>query len=224
MAGGVIYFVGMGVYDEKGLTLEAVEVLRRVDLVFAETYTSCVHVNFERLEAIIGKRIRVLSRREVEEKGEEIVIGAAKRGLRVAFLSPGDCFIATTHMALRLEAHKSGVETRVIHGPSIYTVAPALVGLHIYKFGRSVTIPFPEHGYMPKTPYEVIGENKRRGLHTLVLLDVNAEKKAYMTVNQALEILLLLEKRYGEGVITDETVSIGAVSYTHLTLPTTERV
>jgi len=46
---GVIYFVGMGVYNEKGLTIEALEVLRSVDLVFAETYTSRVYIDFENL-------------------------------------------------------------------------------------------------------------------------------------------------------------------------------
>ena len=209
MVKGVIYFVGMGVYNEKGLTIEALEVLRSVDLVFAETYTSRVYIDFENLKRLIGKEIVVLGREEVEEKGEEIIIKPAETGKKVAFLSPGDCFIATTHMALRLEACRRGIKTYVVHAPSIYTVAPALTGLHIYKFGRCVTLPFPENGYTPRTPYNVIKENKERGLHTLILLDVNDKKKTYMTVNQALRILLSLEEKYREKVITEETVCIG---------------
>ena len=44
------------------------------------------------------------------------------------------------------------------------------------------------------------------GLHTLVLLDIQAEKNVYMTAIQGIDLLLKMEKEIGENVITQNDI------------------
>ena len=104
------------------------------------------------------------------------------------FLVPGDPFIATTHVTLRIDAEKQGIKTRIIHGISIMSAIISLSGLHNYKFGKTVTVPFPEN--FSETPYNVIAQNKKLGLHTLCLLDLKANENQFLSINQALKMLL----------------------------------
>ena len=85
------------------------------------------------------------------------ILEAAKKG-KAVFLVPGDPFIATTHVTLRIDAEKQGIKTRIVHGTSIISAIVSLSGLHNYKFGKTVTIPFPEN--FSETPYNVIAQNK----------------------------------------------------------------
>jgi len=202
----MLVYIGLGLYDERDITLRGLEEARSCDVLFAEFYTSILAgTTIEKLEEIIGKRIKVLSRSDVE--GSDIILKAAEKK-KVGFLVPGDPLISTTHISLRIEAKKRGIETKVIHSASISSAAPAISGLFNYKFGRSASIPFPEKGYTPESFYEAIKENQERGLHTLLYLDI---KDRLMTVSEALKILLEIEDRRGESVLTIETlvVSIG---------------
>jgi diphthine synthase len=117
----------------------------------------------------------------------------------------GDPLVATTHSSLLLEAKKQKIKTKVVHNASIIS-AVAETGLHLYKFGPTVTVPFPEktRGKLPESIYEVIKMNKARGLHTLCLLDVSEEKK-FMLPEQAIDILLQIENQRKEGVFTENT-------------------
>jgi diphthine synthase len=47
------------------------------------------------------------------------------------------------------------------------------------------------------------------GLHTLCLLDIKKDLEKYMTVNEAIEILLKIESKRGENVFTNETFCVG---------------
>ena len=96
----------------------------------------------QRFEALCGKKVHVVSRRELEEENGAVILEAAKRG-KAVFLVPGDPFIATTHVTLRIDAEKQGIKTRIIHGASIISAIISLSGLHNYKFGKTVTVPFP---------------------------------------------------------------------------------
>ena len=60
-----------------------------------------------------------------------------------------------------------------------------------------------------ETPYRVIGENRKIGLHTLCFLDIRADEKRYMTMKDGLETLLAMEKRKRSQVITKETLVVG---------------
>jgi diphthine synthase len=97
----------------------------------------------------------------------------------------------------------------VIHGASVVSAVRGISGLQNYKYGKAVTIPFSEQGFVSETPYNVIRENKKRGLHTMCYLDIKAEEKKYLTIKKALKILLELEKLKKQQLITLRTLVIG---------------
>ena len=205
---GEIVFVGLGLHDEMGISLRGLEEVKTADKVFIELYTSFMpEFSIKRFEELCGKRIQKVSRKELEEESGKIVIEAAKRG-KAVLLVPGDPLIATTHVVLRVYAERLGVKTRVVHGASIISAVMGLCGLHNYKFGKSVTIPFQNEN-PSETPYEVIVKNKESGLHTLCLLDIKAEDKRYMRIREGLEVLLKIEEKRKRNVATMETLSVG---------------
>jgi diphthine synthase len=202
-----IIFIGLGLNDEKGISLQGLEETKTADSVFIELYTSLLpDFSKKHLETITHKHIQELKRTDIEEKNAQKLIEAAKKG-KTVLLVPGDPLIATTHIAIRLEANKSKIHTRIIHAASIVSAAIGLSGLHNYKFGKSVTIPFPDNP--SETPYTTITQNKELGLHTLCLLDIRAEQKQYLTISNALTMLLDNEKKRKKNTVTSETLAIG---------------
>lgn len=183
-----LILIGLGLFDENDISLRAIEEAKNSDKVYIELYTSKWHGNLKNLEKIIGKDIIELKRKDLEENSSTIIEEAKKKN--VSIFIQGDPLIATTHSSLILEARKQKIKTKIIHNASIIS-AIGETGLHIYKFGPIVTIPFPEKtkGKQPESAFEIINENKKRGLHTLCLLDVISEENRYMTVNEGLQIL-----------------------------------
>lgn len=205
----MLVFVGLGLYDERGLSLMGLEEVKRSDLVFAEFYTSLMPgLSVPRLEGVTGKKVRVLSRRDLEERAEAILLEPAKSS-RVCLLVPGDPMTATTHVDLRLRAEAINIPTRVVHAASIETAAGAAAGLQSYKFGRTVTIPFINGKTLPSSVYDYCKGNRSLGLHTLLLLDARAEEERYMSISEALTILSKLEREKGENVFPDDRLMIG---------------
>jgi len=202
-----LVFVGLGLHDEKGISLQGLEETKTADHVFMELYTSIMtDFSLERFEALSGKQVHMVSRRNLEEENGALILNAAKKG-KTVFLVPGDPLIATTHVALRLEAEKRGIKTRIVHGASIISAIIGLSGLHNYKFGKTVTIPFPEN--FSETPYNVIAQNKKLGLHTLCLLDLKADEKRFLSIKEALAMLLETERKKKKRVITPNTLVVG---------------
>jgi diphthine synthase len=193
----MLIFIGLGLYDERDISLKGLEAVRAADLVYAEFYTSSLMgTTTERLEALYGKEIHQLSRQDVE--GDPVWLEEA-REKDVAFLAGGDAMVSTTHLDLRLRAAERGIGTRVIHSSSIVTAVSGLTGLQNYRFGRSTTIPFPYVArgkrIVPQTPYQVLKENLARNLHTMLFLDIQDER--YMTVNEGAQLLLEMEAAAG---------------------------
>jgi len=108
-----------------------------------------------------------------------------------------------------VEARNKGIETRIIHGSSIFSAAPGLSGLQAYKFGKTTTVPFPDDNFFPHSPYDAIKDNLSLGLHTLVLLDIQAHNNRFMTVGEALDYLSRVEAERGEGVFGVDTIVVG---------------
>ncbi|MEM2465953.1 MAG: diphthine synthase [Candidatus Bathyarchaeia archaeon] len=203
---GELVFVGLGLHDDAGISLNGLAEVKSADSIFIELYTSLMpNFSLERFASLAGKSLRVVSRRELEEENGEVVLKVAERG-KAVLLVPGDPFIATTHVALRVAAEKRGIRTRVVHGASIISAAIGLSGLHNYKFGKSVTIPFPEN--FSEAPYMVVAQNKGLGLHTLCLLDIDVEKNRYLNVREALETLLKIEEKWKMDVVTSKTLVV----------------
>jgi len=202
----MLYFIGLGLYDEEDLSLKGMKALKEVDIVYAEFYTAKLFgTNLNILEDATGIEIKVLSREQVEE--DSLPLKKAK-SRTVAFLTAGDPLVATTHTEMMIEAEKQGIETRIIHSSSIISAAPGIAGLQAYKFGKTTTIPRPEDKYFPYSPYQVIRENQDAGLHTLILLDIQANLDFYMTANEGLRYLLRVEDQKKEGLISMETLAV----------------
>lgn len=196
----MLTFIGLGLYDERSVTVEGREALRAADRVFAEFYTSrLVGADVDALESYHGIDIEVRPREGVEQDPEAILSAAAEDD--VAFCTAGDTMISTTHTDLRLRAEERGIETRVIHGVTAQSAASSLTGLQNYRFGKATTLPFPyAHGGedVPKSVIETIEANRERGLHTVVYLDIKVgtgptgpdpDHEEYMTADVAARLL-----------------------------------
>ncbi|HUV79444.1 MAG TPA: diphthine synthase [Candidatus Bathyarchaeia archaeon] len=191
----MLTFVGLGLYDEKDITVKGLEALRAADAVFAEFYTSPLGgKTIEKMEEVYGKRIVVIERSDIEEHTEEMILKRAKHQ-NVVLLSGGDAMIATTHIDLRLRAIDMGIETRIIHAPSISSAVAGVCGLQNYKFGKSATVSPPYKEVISEVPYDTIRANKERRLHTLLYLDLS------MSINDALRLLEAVEEKRGEKLL-----------------------
>jgi len=191
----MLTFVGLGLYDEKDITLKGLEAIREADVIYAEFYTSPLGgKTIEEMERMYGKRVFTLERSDLEEKVEDGILKLAKYQ-NVVLLSGGDAMIATTHLDLRLRAIDMGIETRIVHAPSISSAVAGLSGLQNYKFGKSVTVSPAYKDVISEVPYDTIIANSERGLHTLLYLDLS------MSINEALRLLAAVEDKKNGNVL-----------------------
>jgi diphthine synthase len=189
----MLYLVGLGIWDEGDISLKGIRACRKAERVYAELYTSAWGGNLKNLERLVRKKIKVIARSDLEERSARLVREA--KGRDVAVLVPGDPLSATTHSGLIGEARGEGVRVEIVHSSSVFT-AIAETGLNLYNFGRTVTVVAPTKKYRPESFYGIIRGNKARGMHTLLLLDIK------MPVQEALEVLMDMERRKGGKVMT----------------------
>ena len=203
----MLYFVGLGLFSEDDISYKGFKALQSVDCIYAEFYTAkLMGGNIDNLIDKLDVPFITLKREDVEDCN--VIINEAMTK-DIAFVTAGDSLMATTHTELYVEAVNKGIETRIIHGSSIFSAAPALAGLQAYKFGKTTTVPFPDENFFPHSPYDAIKLNSSIGLHTLVLLDIQAHKDRYMTINEAIDYLRKVESERGEHVFDDDCIVIG---------------
>ncbi len=210
-----LYLIGLGLGNEKDITVRGLEVIKKCSKLYIETYTSQLGCSKEALEDFYGKPLIPADRELVEKKAEETILAdAAKED--VAFLVVGDVFGATTHTDLVLRAKEKNIPVTIINNTSIIN-AVANTGLELYKFGKTTSIVFPEKNHQPESFYDVIAQNKSIGAHTLCLLDIKIENNTerFMTINDALKILLDIEKRKKQNIVTEKTVVVGCTRVGH---------
>jgi diphthine methyl ester synthase len=189
--------------------------------VYLEAYTSLLLVPKERLEEFYGKEVIVADREMVEMEADAILEGADS--VDVSFLVVGDPFGATTHTDLELRARQQNIPVSVVHNASIMNAVGA-TGLQLYRYGEAVSIVFFTETWRPDSFYDKILQNRKMGLHTLCLLDIKVKEPSleslargrkvyepprFMTVNTAIEQLLEIEEKRGEGAYNDETMCVG---------------
>ncbi|MBU7046930.1 MAG: diphthine synthase [Theionarchaea archaeon] len=178
----MLYLVGLGLQSD--LTREGFTTAKKCK-VYLEMYTSFLTVPVQDLEKILEKHVTVLTREDIEETQEFLKEAQTSD---IALLVVGDPLVATTHSEIIIEARKRNIKTKIIHNSSIYS-GIAETGLQIYKFGKTVTIPFPQKGFQPTSFYDILQNNKKMGAHTLVLLDIQEDKNKYMNPKEAMKIL-----------------------------------
>lgn len=222
----MLYIIGLGLGDEKDITLKGLEAVRRCDKVYIEAYTSLLSFGISsdglsKLEELYGRPVTLADREMVEERAD-VVLSEAHRS-DVAFLVVGDPFGATTHSDLVVRAKSLGLEVKVIHNASVMN-AVGVCGLQLYRYGETISIPFFTETWRPDSFYEKIQRNRQLGLHTLCLLDIRVKEPSleslcrgrkcyeppkYMTINIAIEQLLEVEQTRGESAYSTETICVG---------------
>ena len=129
----VLYMIGLGLSDEKDITVKGLEAVKKSSKVYLEMYTAILMISKEKLEAFFEKPVIEADRNFVETGCQEM-IEQAKEDV-VSFLVVGDPFCATTHSDLYLRCVESGVKVEVIHNASIVS-AVGCCGLQVYRFER----------------------------------------------------------------------------------------
>ncbi|WP_054854766.1 SAM-dependent methyltransferase [Vulcanisaeta sp. JCM 16161] len=146
-----LYIVGLGL-SPSNITAEALRVIRSVDAVFLETYTSKGPTEFmDYLKSVRGDLIQV-SRNDLEDRNGEVIMRKLEGGRNVALLVIGDPMIATTHAAIAVIARRRGFNVRIINSVSIVCAVLSQLGLSPYKLGPVATITYPRMGILSMRP------------------------------------------------------------------------
>ncbi|KAF8314931.1 Diphthine synthase [Clavulina sp. PMI_390] len=171
----MFYLIGLGLHDEKDITVRGLEIVKNARRVYLEAYTSILMVDKERLEAFYGREVLLADRDMVETASDDILSGSDEGD--VALLVVGDPFGATTHTDIVIRARELGITVDVVHNASIMNAVGAC-GLQLYNFGQTVSVPFWTDTWKPDSWLARIEENAKLGLHTLVLLDIKVKEQS----------------------------------------------
>ncbi|CDF40724.1 Diphthine synthase [Chondrus crispus] len=220
---GVLHLIGLGLGDERDVTLRGMDLIRSAGVVYLEAYTSILGVSAPALEKAYGRSVCIADREFVEERAQEILTNAQSQPGGAAFLVIGDPFGATTHTDLWLRARERGLKVNVVHNASIIN-AIAVTGLQLYLFGQAISLCFWTDTDRPTSYYPKLLQNRRNGLHTLCLLDIKVKEPSleslargkklyepprYMTVNQAIDQLLEIDSILEADELVEDTMAVG---------------
>ncbi|KIY53053.1 Diphthine synthase [Fistulina hepatica ATCC 64428] len=220
----MFYIIGLGLCDEKDITIRGLEAIRRSARVYLEAYTSILMVEKDRLEAFYEKQLIIADRDLVETGSDEILENADKED--VCLLVVGDPFGATTHTDIMLRARALHIPVRVIHNASIMNAVGAC-GLQLYNFGQTVSLVFFTETWKPDSFYDRVKDNADLGLHTLILLDIKVKEQSeenlsrgrkiyepprYMSISQAVAQLKEVEESRQTGLLDPEKTLAIALS------------
>eukprot|EP01130_Rhizamoeba_saxonica_P004185 TRINITY_DN1719_c0_g2_i1.p1 TRINITY_DN1719_c0_g2~~TRINITY_DN1719_c0_g2_i1.p1 ORF type:complete len:272 (-),score=62.84 TRINITY_DN1719_c0_g2_i1:132-947(-) len=215
-----LYLVGLGLGDEKDITVRGLEAVKSSDLIYIESYTSILGVPKDALEEFYEKPIITAYRETIEQEIDQIFETNSEKV--ISLLVVGDPFGATTHSDLVIRARQKGLKVEVIHNCSIMNAVGA-TGLQLYSFGQTVSIVFFTDTWKPDSFYDKIKKNRDIGLHTLCLLDIKVREQTienlckendiyepprYMTANQCISQLLEVEESRGEEVYGKDTLCV----------------
>ena len=179
----MLYLIGLGL-NCKDINLNALEAIKKCNKLYLEYYTN-LGCNKDKLEKSFKKKVMLANRELIENNSSKILNEA--RYYNVAILVYGDPLIATTHINYLIDARKVKIKVKVIHASSIFN-AITDTGLSIYNFGKTTSIPFNNENII--APVNVIKDNLKLGLHTLILLDLDPINNKFLTINEALKYLL----------------------------------
>lgn len=218
----VLYIIGLGLGDERDVTVRGLEAIKSSSKVFLECYTSILSVDKERLESFYGKEIIIADRDFVECRADEIYEPAKDDD--VSLLVVGDPVCATTHTDIMLRAFELDIKVELIHNASVMGAA-GCCGLQLYNFGQTISIPFFDDNWRPTSFYKKIKYNRGGNMHTLCLLDIKVKEPdfeamkrgkivylppRYMTVNTASEQLIEAEEKENQGAYNPKsTLCVG---------------
>lgn len=214
----MLYLIGLGLSHETDITVRGLETVKKCKRVYLEAYTSILmSASIETLEKFYGKEV-ILADRELVETGADQILENADVD-DIAFLVVGDVFGATTHTDLVIRAREMNIGVEAIHNASVMNAVGAC-GLQLYQFGQTVSLVFFTDSWKPDSFYNKIMENRKIGLHTLLLLDIKVKEQSienmargrliyepprYMDIATAAKQLLEIEEVRGEQAYTPNT-------------------
>jgi diphthine synthase len=202
----MLHLIGAGL-SPKGITIEAIDLCKNSNFVYVDMYTSFISdAKIEFIKEQIGKNVVGLYRQDMEEKASKIVDQAVNN--EVCVLVGGDPLMATTHKTIFLEAKKKGVKISISHSGSILNAVIGESGLDFYKFGQITTLPNWSEHYKPMSFYNIISNNIKNNLHTILLFDYDWKSGNSVSVKEAIGILKKAESEFGKGIIRDDTFVI----------------
>ena len=190
----MLYLISLGLFDKDDISLKAIKSAKKCDKLYLEKYTNYHKTSAKALSAVIGKKILEITRKNIEDNSKKLLKEA--KDDNIAVFVAGDALTFTTHIALVIEAKNNGIKTNIIHGSSILT-AIGETGLSLYKFGAITSIPLNNKNI--ETPYNILKNNKKMNLHTLILLEKT------LKINEAIHYLLQLEESKNKKVFNKET-------------------
>lgn len=172
----MLYLIGLGLSYESDITVRGLETVKKCKRVYLEAYTSILMAaDQESLEKFYGREI-ILADRELVEGGSDQILADAETE-DIAFLVVGDPFGATTHTDLIIRARELGIKVEAIHNASVMNAVGAC-GLQLYQFGQTVSLVFFTDSWKPDSFYNKVMENRKIGLHTLLLLDIKVKEQS----------------------------------------------
>jgi diphthine synthase len=205
----MLWFVGTGINGYRGLSLAAVDMLKKCDVVYVERFTSALSdSDLQGLNSILEREVRPVQRWFVED-GREILEAAKTR--EVALVTYGDPLIATTHSELRSRAARNSVKTAVLHAASGIASIMGETGLHVYKFGRMVTMMSEPQSAI--SVYNTIFENLLAGSHTLILTEYSQDEGKepfFLDPASVLKMLIDAERDQKYQIFSESTFAIVA--------------
>lgn len=212
----MFYIIGLGLGDPKDVTVKGLEIIKKCERVYLESYTSILTCGQTALEEFYGRPLILADRDLVEQGADEILSDADVKD--IALLVVGDPFGATTHTDFVLRAKEKGIPFKVIHNASIMN-AVGCCGLQLYSFGETISIPYWDDTWKPDSFYDKIKVNRNNNFHTLCLLDIKVKEPTleslmkkkreympprFMSVAEAADQLLqIIEKKRNEGEAED---------------------
>jgi len=205
----LIKLVGLGLSLDS-MTLRTLIELAKCDVVYLDTYTSIWFPSLSVLEGILKKlgiEIRLARRSDLEGAGiNELLRAALDRDVCIAVA--GDPMVATTHSAILVDAVNRGIGVSITLSTSIMNAIASMTCLQVYRLGKIATVVKPKNGIFYEYPLRVLAENRERGLHTPLLLEIDVDNGYFMDPREAIEILLEAQRRLGMEVLRDDDIVI----------------
>jgi diphthine synthase len=210
----MLFFIGLGISGYNGISLLALNALKTCTIIYIERFTSAICdqdiLELDKAVRSEDKGITMLSvQRWFVEDGREILERALDQN--VALVTYGDPLIATTHTELYIRAVKNSINVNILHAASGVSSVIGETGLHMYKFGRSVT--------MMSTPlsalsvYNTIFDNLLAGNHTLILTeynDVHPNGLFFLDPVRVCNMLMEAERDLKYNIFSEETFMVVA--------------
>lgn len=178
----MLYLIGLGL-NEKSISLEALEAIKKCKRVYLDSYTSEFPYSIKKLEKIIKKKMVSLKREDIE--GGFLIEKSKKEN--ICLLVYGSPLFATTHISLIEDCRLKKINFKIIYNASVFD-AISESGLQLYKFGKIISMPKWYNNFKPVSFLDVISENKKINLHSVILIDPG------LSFNDALEQMILANK------------------------------